>query len=77
MLENFPGLQAKDLVNAWEYVKAHPDEIDRQIAENKEKEDQEDIEATREAAPRTRTGRHNPVGASQKRIGALKPIPLK
>ena len=52
MLENFPGLQTKDLVDAWEYVKAHSDEIDRQIVENEAREDQEDIEAAREALKR-------------------------
>jgi uncharacterized protein (DUF433 family) len=34
LLDSYPGLQAQDLVNAWEYVKAHPDEIERQILEN-------------------------------------------
>jgi uncharacterized protein (DUF433 family) len=50
LLEDYPCLQAKDLTNAWAYVAAHADEIERQIVENEEREDQEDIEATREAA---------------------------
>jgi uncharacterized protein (DUF433 family) len=32
----YPGLRAADLVNAWAYVAAHPDEIERQIRENEE-----------------------------------------
>lgn len=35
-LANFPILRAVDLVNAWAYVDAHPDEIERQIVENAE-----------------------------------------
>ncbi len=34
LLRNFPTLRALDLANAWSYVRAHPDEIDREIAEN-------------------------------------------
>ena len=34
ILHAFPGLCAEDLVNAWAYVRAHREEIDRQIAEN-------------------------------------------
>lgn len=33
LLRNYPSLRAEDLVNAWAYVRAHRDEIDRQIAE--------------------------------------------
>jgi uncharacterized protein (DUF433 family) len=36
ILDAFPGLRAADLVNAWAYVAAHPDEIERQIRENEE-----------------------------------------
>ena len=36
LLASYPGLRAADLVNAWAYVAAHPDEIDRQIHENEE-----------------------------------------
>ena len=34
ILENYPTLRAADLVNAWAYVDAHRDEIDRTIQEN-------------------------------------------
>ena len=34
ILENFPALRAADLVNAWAYVDAHREEIDRAIREN-------------------------------------------
>lgn len=33
LLANYPTLRAEDLVNAWVYVRAHRDEIDRQIEE--------------------------------------------
>src|SRR5262245_13773031 len=33
LLANCPSLRAEDLVNAWAYVRAHRDEIDRQIQE--------------------------------------------
>lgn len=33
LLANYPSLRAEDLVNAWAYVRAHRDEIDRQIQE--------------------------------------------
>ncbi|MFN8632229.1 MAG: DUF433 domain-containing protein [Chloroflexota bacterium] len=33
LLRNYPSLRAEDLVNAWAYVRAHRDEIDRQIQE--------------------------------------------
>ena len=33
LLANYPSLRAEDLVNAWAYVRAHRDEIDRQIEE--------------------------------------------
>jgi len=34
ILGMFPTLRAEDLANAWGYVRSHPDEIERQIAEN-------------------------------------------
>lgn len=34
ILENFPTLRAADLANAWDYVAAHADEIDRELREN-------------------------------------------
>ncbi len=34
ILANYPTLRVVDLVNAWAYVDAHPDEIERQILEN-------------------------------------------
>jgi uncharacterized protein (DUF433 family) len=34
LLLNYPTLTAQDLANAWSYVRSHPTEIDRQIAEN-------------------------------------------
>lgn len=36
ILENFPALRAADLVNAWAYVDAHRDEIDRTIRAHEE-----------------------------------------
>jgi uncharacterized protein (DUF433 family) len=33
LLTNYPALRAEDLVNAWAYVRAHREEIDRQIEE--------------------------------------------
>jgi uncharacterized protein (DUF433 family) len=36
LLTSYPGLRAADLVNAWVYVAAHPDEIEEQIRENEE-----------------------------------------
>jgi uncharacterized protein (DUF433 family) len=33
LLLDYPSLRAEDLVNAWAYVRAHRDEIDRQIEE--------------------------------------------
>lgn len=35
LLDAYPSLHAQDLMNAWTYVSAHRDEIDRQIAEQK------------------------------------------
>jgi uncharacterized protein (DUF433 family) len=32
LLDNYPTLSAHDLVNAWNYAAAHPDEIDAAIA---------------------------------------------
>ncbi len=34
LLRSYPALRAEDLANAWGYVRAHRDEIDRQIIEN-------------------------------------------
>ena len=34
LLRSYPTLRAEDLVNAWGYVRAHRDEIERQICEN-------------------------------------------
>jgi uncharacterized protein (DUF433 family) len=34
LLRAYPTLRAEDLVNAWAYVRANRDEIDRQIREN-------------------------------------------
>ncbi len=34
LLRSYPNLRAEDLSNAWAYVRAHPEEIARQIAEN-------------------------------------------
>jgi uncharacterized protein (DUF433 family) len=34
LLADYPSLQAQDLVNAWAYVKAHRQEIERQIHKN-------------------------------------------
>ncbi|MGH7139328.1 MAG: DUF433 domain-containing protein [Pirellulales bacterium] len=36
LLRAYPTLRARDLVNAWAYVDAHQEEIDRQIRENEE-----------------------------------------
>jgi uncharacterized protein (DUF433 family) len=36
LLRSFPTLRAADLVNAWNYVDTHREEIDRQISENEE-----------------------------------------
>jgi len=33
LLQDYPSLRAEDLANAWAYVRAHRDEIDRQIRE--------------------------------------------
>jgi uncharacterized protein (DUF433 family) len=33
LLADYPSLTAEDLANAWAYVEAHPDDIDRQIQE--------------------------------------------
>jgi uncharacterized protein (DUF433 family) len=44
LLTDYPSLTAEDLANAWAYMAAHPDEIDRQIAEQEEDEDMPQIE---------------------------------
>ena len=36
LLRAYPTLRAQDLVNAWAYVEAHREEIERQIRENEE-----------------------------------------
>lgn len=38
LLRAYPTLRAEDLANAWAYVRSHPAEIERQIAENEEDE---------------------------------------
>ena len=34
LLADYPSLRAEDLVNAWAYIRAHRDEIDRLIEEH-------------------------------------------
>lgn len=34
ILRSYPTLRAEDLANAWAYVRAHRDEVERQIAEH-------------------------------------------
>ena len=34
LLKSYPTLRAEDLANAWAYVRAHREEIERQIQEN-------------------------------------------
>jgi uncharacterized protein (DUF433 family) len=34
LLRAYPTLRAEDLANAWAYVRAHPEEVERQIREN-------------------------------------------
>jgi uncharacterized protein (DUF433 family) len=34
LLMSYPSLKADDLANAWSYARAHPAEIERQIADN-------------------------------------------
>lgn len=36
LLRCYPALRAEDLANAWAYVRAHPEEVDRQIREHEE-----------------------------------------
>ena len=36
LLDNYPTLTARDLVNAWSYASAYTDEIDRAIAQQDE-----------------------------------------
>lgn len=36
LLRCYPTLRAEDLTNAWAYLRAHRDEIERQIRENEE-----------------------------------------
>jgi uncharacterized protein (DUF433 family) len=36
LLRSYPTLRAEDLTNAWAYVRAYREEIDRQIRENEE-----------------------------------------
>ncbi|NUQ62097.1 MAG: DUF433 domain-containing protein [Pirellulales bacterium] len=36
LLRSYPTLRAEDLANAWAYVRARREEIDRQIRENEE-----------------------------------------
>jgi uncharacterized protein (DUF433 family) len=39
ILRNHPSLQASDLLNAWQYVARHPQEINREISENQAEHD--------------------------------------
>src|SRR5713101_198785 len=34
ILQSYPSLNAEDLTNAWAYVRAHREEIEKQITEN-------------------------------------------
>lgn len=36
LLRSYPTLRAEDLVNAWNYARAHPAEIEQQIRENED-----------------------------------------
>lgn len=36
LLRDYPNLKAEDLVNAWDYVRAHREEIDEEIRSNEE-----------------------------------------
>ena len=36
LLRSYPALRAEDLTHAWAYVRAHREEIDREILENEE-----------------------------------------
>ena len=36
ILRSYPSLRAEDLANAWAFVRAHRDEIERQIRENED-----------------------------------------
>jgi uncharacterized protein (DUF433 family) len=36
LLRSYPTLRAEDLANAWAYIRAHPEEVQRQIRENEE-----------------------------------------
>jgi uncharacterized protein (DUF433 family) len=36
ILRSYPTLRAEDLANAWAYVRAHQEEIDRQTRENED-----------------------------------------
>ncbi len=38
LLQAYPTLHAQDLANAWNYVRAHPEEIARQIQDNESDE---------------------------------------
>lgn len=38
LLQAYPTLRAQDLANAWNYVRAHVEEIDQQIRENESDE---------------------------------------
>jgi uncharacterized protein (DUF433 family) len=38
LLRAYPTLRAQDLANAWGYVRAHPEEIERQIRDNEDEE---------------------------------------
>ncbi len=36
LLQSYPTLRAEDIVQAWSYVRAHREEIDRQIRDNED-----------------------------------------
>lgn len=36
LLQDYPDLKAEDLVNAWDYVRAHREEVDEEIRLNEE-----------------------------------------
>jgi uncharacterized protein (DUF433 family) len=43
LLLDYPTLRAEDLVNAWAFVRAHRDDIDRQIQEQEADDDEPSI----------------------------------
>jgi uncharacterized protein (DUF433 family) len=43
LLQDYPSLRAEDLANAWAYVRAHREDIDRQIQEQEPGDDEPSI----------------------------------